>query len=202
MSPQSPMPHAGQGQGPEQRTGTRRDVFWQNVVREVLMVMSVAAGSGGRLGPTPSAAATSPSPVDDLFDGRVGVITSLGQRIPIADIHPLFACSVTTHPKDRMLSGDVQCTVFRIKTPSGESFTLPLSQIVAVHSLSADLVAQLEAAAEPHPHPEEPDKLPFGFAAFRSLTEQAEDPDAENDPGADHDDKQTPGDAPGPAATP
>lgn len=155
---------------PEARTEQRRDLYWQNVVRESLMALAVAAGSGGRVAPTPTAAETSPDPVGDLFDGRVGVITTLGQRIPIADIYPLFACSVTGHAHDRMLSADVQCTVFRIKTPAGESYTLPVSQIVAVHALSAELVAQLEDAAAQADQETDPGAAhPFGFAAFTSL---------------------------------
>ena len=81
-------------QGGLHQAALRRDLFWQNVVRDTLMALAAAAGSGGRLAPTPSAAATSPSPVDEMFDGRMAVITALGQRIPIADIYPVFACSV------------------------------------------------------------------------------------------------------------
>jgi len=154
---------------PEARTEQRRDLYWQNVVRESLMALAVAAGSGGRVAPTPTAAEMSPDPVGDLFDGRVGVITKLGQRIPIADIYPLFACSVPGKSHDRMLSADVQCTVFRIKTPAGESYTLPISQIVAVHALTSELIAQLEAAEAAAQESEDGQPRPFGFAAYTSL---------------------------------
>lgn len=151
----------------------RRDLFWQNVVRESLMALAAAAQStSGRTSPTPTGAAHSPSPVGEVFDGRIAVITHLGQRIPIADLHPVFACSISGTPQDRVRSADVQCTVFRITTPSGEAFTLPLSQIAMIHSLSDALIERLEAAAEAQAaemESEEDDKLPFGFAAYTSL---------------------------------
>lgn len=163
----------------------RRDAFWQNVVRDMLTALAVSAGSGGRLSPTAAGAATSPDPVDDMFDGRLAVITSLGQRIPIADIYPVFACSLPGTPQQRAISGDVQCTVFRIETPSGEAYTLPVSQIISFHSLSANLIAKLEEAAirgmTGTGENGEDDELPFGFAAFTSLAQieaaQADDED-------------------------
>jgi len=150
------------------RTQARRDVFWSNVVREILMALaSAAASSSGRLGTGPAAAQASSSPVDELFDGRMGVITTLGQRIPIADITPVFACSMSGCPEDRSISGDVQCTIFRINTPTGESYTLPISQIIGVHSVSASLIEQIEDSEEEPASNEE--RVPFGFAAYTSL---------------------------------
>ncbi|MFG0306257.1 MAG: hypothetical protein ACF8Q5_08600 [Phycisphaerales bacterium JB040] len=164
--------------GPVER---RRDLFWQNVVRESLMALAAAAQSStGRTSPTPSGVAHSPSPVGELFDGRIAVITHLGQRIPIADLHPVFACSISGSPQDRVRSADVQCTVFRITTPSGETFTLPLSQIAMVHALSDALIRRLEAAAEAQAaalEVEEEDKLPFGFAAYTSLKASEDESD-------------------------
>ncbi len=160
----------------------RRDLFWQNVVRETLMALAVAAGSGGRLSPTPTGAATSPDPVGQLFDGRMAIITTLGQRIPIADIYPVFACSLARGSQaERMLAADVQCTVFQIKTPTGEIYTMPLSQIAAVHALTDELIRELEsqaAAAASRAMPEEDGSLPFGFAAFTSLAKAEEEPEA------------------------
>lgn len=169
---------------PEARTEQRRDLYWQNVVRESLMALAVAAGSGGRLSPTPTAAEMSPDPVGDLFDGRVGVITKLGQRIPIADVYPLFACSIPGKTHDRMLSADVQCSVFRIKTPAGESYTLPISQIVAIHSISAELLAELEAAAQAAQESEDGEVHPFGFAAYTSLARSSPPTVEDRHPGA------------------
>lgn len=157
----------------------RRELFWQNVVREILSSLAAAAAiSSGRLSATAKGAATTPAPVHDLFDGRTAVITRLGQRIPIADVYPVFACSVTSASEhDRMLSADVQCSVYQIRTPSGEVFTLPVHEIVAVHALSEALVKQLEsAAAEAFEGGDADKQQPFGFAAFTSLarSEQAE----------------------------
>jgi len=172
------IPHTGSGGSPEQspvvRTQARRDVFWNNVVREILMALSsAAAASSGRLNPGPSAANASTSPVDDLFDGRMGVITTLGQRIPIADIMPVFSCTMSGCDADRSRSNDVQCTVYRISTPTGESYTLPISQIIGVHSLSESLIEQLEdAGIEDEEY--DPERVPFGFGAYTSLA-QSED---------------------------
>lgn len=160
-------------------TLARRDLFWQNVVRETLMALAVAAGSGGRLSPTPTGAATSPDPVDPLFDGRMAIVTTLGQRIPIADIYPVFACSLAhgTHA-ERMLSADVQSTVFQITTPTGEMYTLPVSQIASVHTLTEQLVRQLEAHAAANAArgtPTNEPGMPFGFEAFTSLARSEAD---------------------------
>ncbi len=167
------------------RVQARRDQFWSNVVRDTLMAMaSAAASSSSRLSPTPTAAQHSSTPVDDLFDGRMGIITSLGQRIPIADIFPVFACSATGSQADRERSADVQCTIFRITTPTGETYTLPISQIIGIHSLSEDLVKQLESAAEELEDEEYQgaQKLPFGFGAYTALSrsEDYEDSGEEN----------------------
>jgi len=164
-----------------QATIARRDLFWQNVVRETLMALAVAAGSGGRLSPTPTGAATSPEPVGPLFDGRMAVVTTLGQRIPIADIYPVFACSVARGTQaDRMLAADVQCSVFQIKTPTGEIYTLPLSQVASVHALTDELIRQLEqqaAASAARSMPPQGSDLPFGFAAFTSLARSESEPE-------------------------
>ncbi len=98
-----PQPSVGYGQTPGQpitqspgfvpaaRTQARRDVFWSNVVREILMSLSSAAAhASGRLSTGPVGANASSTPVGELFDGRMGIITTLGQRIPIAEIIPVF----------------------------------------------------------------------------------------------------------------
>lgn len=149
----------------------RRDVFWQNVVREILLGLAAAAAAEtGRLSATPTGAANGADPVSEMFDGRMGLITSLGQRIPIADVVPVFSVSSPSSPEDRTRSTDVQCTVFRIRTPMGESYTLPVTQIVGFHSLSDALADQLEAAAqEMEAIDDDGSRLPFGFAAYTAL---------------------------------
>lgn len=153
----------------------RREVFWNNVVREILNALSAAASSSGRLKPTPGGAAMSVQPTDEVFDGRMAIITRLGQRIPIADVFPVFACSVNSSRHDRMLSADVQCTIFQIRTPGGEVYTMPVHEIVAIHSLSEELLLRMEEAAEVPGEGNEDKKLPFGFAAFTSLAQTERD---------------------------
>ncbi|MEM7754048.1 MAG: hypothetical protein AAF297_00250 [Planctomycetota bacterium] len=166
---------------------TRRELFWQNVVREMLNgLAATAAVSGGRLGTGAAAAATGSSPIHELFDGRMAVITRMGQRIPIADVVPLFSCSINPGfgnrtAADRDLSTDVQCTVFQITTPGGEVHTLPLHEISSIHALSDHLVQRMQAAATAQMMgvSEADDDRPFGFAAFTSLAQAEKGTDAE-----------------------
>lgn len=174
----APQPDSNASMPPASRIQARRDVFWQNVCKEILMALaSAAAESSGRLGTGPSAAQASTSPVDQLFDGRMGVITTLGQRIPIADVTAVFSCSMPANDLDRSISTDVQCSIFRITTPTGETYTLPLSQIIGVHSVSQSLIEQLEDQNEP-----EEDGVPFGFAAYTSLARAERDNRAQQQP--------------------
>lgn len=181
---------------PTEIVQVRRDLFWQNVVREILMGLAAAATqSSGRLTPTPTGASSSPSPVSDMFDGRMGIITSQGQRIPIADVIPVFSVSTCNHTDrgDRMLSNDVQCSVFRISTPSGESYTLPITQIVGVHSMSNALAEQLEAAARDREQTDEQgNKMPFGFGAYTALAKS--ESQAESKSGSDDRSESAPDD--------
>lgn len=149
----------------QQVVGTR-ELFWQNVAREFLTGLSVmwASRRDGKV----------PEGHTDMFDGRMGVITQQGHRIPIAAVYPLFACGVVGVGGDdaqRALSTEVECTVFQIETPEGQSFTLPLHEIRAFHSLSAELMEELKAAASEGDGDEgdEEGVMPFGFAAFTSL---------------------------------
>lgn len=159
------------------RVQARRDVFWQNVCREILMSLAAAAAeSSGRLGTGPSDAQSSTSPVSELFDGRMGVITTQGQRIPIADVSSVFSCSMPSDELDRSISSDVQCTIFRITTPTGETYTMPVSQIVGIHSVSDSLIEQLEEQNE-----ESEDGVPFGFAAYTSLAKSERDQRAQKE---------------------
>lgn len=139
-----------------------RELFWHNVVQEVLTALSVlhakrtegdTGGAGG-----------------DIFDGRIAVITAQGARVPIGSVQPLFACGVMTSTESRALSAEVECTVFQIETPEGQSFTLPLHEIRAVHALSPDLMEQIrQASPDGEGEGEGESPMPFGFAAFTSL---------------------------------
>ncbi len=211
---------------PIARAQIRREVFWQNVCREILMALSNAASSSeprpaepsGRLGPAPAehlksapgensqpAPEPSPdqpsvSPLAEIFDGRMGVITSLGQRIPIANVFPVFSFSMSGCDEDRSRSNDVQCTVFRITTPTGETYTLPINQIVGVHTLSASLIEKLEAAQNEGEGDEE--KVPFGFSAYTSMArseQQAQQAQQQQDQQPPHEPPAAPS---GPKETP
>lgn len=183
---------------PAELVQIRRELFWQNVVRDVLMGLAAAAAAdAGRLTAKAGAAAAGVSPDSEMFDGRMGIITVQGQRIPIADVVPVFACTGQQSTDEHGLSDDIQCSIFRIRTPSGESYTLPVTQIVGVHSMSDELADQLEQAARDM---EETDKdgnqMPFGFAAYTSLARAESKDDAPESPqdAAENDAESTAGD--------
>jgi len=153
------------------RMGLARELFWQNVIRELLTSLSVVAlnradgGNGSESGQGEDQ--------QDLFDGRLAVITRDGERIAIADVFPVFACGVSTTAAAQSLSVAVECTVFQIRTPEGEVYTLPLHEIRAFHSLSEELVRRLKKAVEAQRGDTEGIDRPFGFAAFTSLARGA-----------------------------
>jgi hypothetical protein len=155
-----------------------REMFWQNVTREMLTSLSMRrarlAGlveaerrkiiEGG--GEDPGLPEHLPG-----FDGRMAIVTSLGERIPIADITPLFACSIGGTSRERALSEDVQCTVFQVRTPSGEVYTFPVHEIRGLHALTEQAMQELQAEAAAEQGDE---SAPFGFAAFTSLSRELE----------------------------
>ena len=78
----------------------------------------------------------------------------------------------------------MQCSVFQIRTPAGEVFTLPIQEIASVHALSENLVQRMEQAAQAQAAQATPgvanagDGRPFGFAAFTSLSRSEQNPPA------------------------
>ncbi|MBY0263366.1 MAG: hypothetical protein K2Q20_13540, partial [Phycisphaerales bacterium] len=158
-------PHRAAAMDAQQMMGVR-DLFWDNVVRDMLNALSVMAQQQ-----------------PDQFDGRFAVLTRSGERIPIAHVFPLFACSISGSQEDRDMSAAVQCTVFRIVTPSGEVFTLPVHEIRAMHTLSSELVERLQRSATKDDAgttdrsdargdkdaTDDDEERPFGFAAYTSL---------------------------------
>jgi hypothetical protein len=164
-----------------------RELFWQNVIREILTSLSIvsaqrlAALERGRNEPVPgespgeTLAAPPPGPPDDaraLFDGRMAVILKTGERVPIGEVFPIFACGIDT-PLERALSVALECTVFQVRTPRGQVYTIPLQEVRAFHALSPELMRTLEQAARDHQHGRRggalSEQVPFGFAAFTSL---------------------------------
>lgn len=155
----------------------RRELFWNNVIREMLTALSVMRLARDSQVYDPQAE----EHLRDTFDGRLAVVTSLGARIPIAEVHPLFACSVNSSAEQREISEQVQCTVFQIRTPGGEVYTLPVHEIRSFHALTPELLAQIEAQARAQEEAaaagrgetvgDEEGSRPFGFAAFTSLSQ-------------------------------
>lgn len=131
----------------------QRQLFWENVVREMLTGLSMIRG-------------TQP----ELFDGRIAVLTRGGERIPVAEVTPLFACGIPGSAAERAASIAVECTVFRIRTPGGEVFTLPLAEIRGLHALTSELMDELEQEAQRSSEEGGDGGKPFGLAAFRSIT--------------------------------
>lgn len=130
-----------------------RTLFWHNVVREMLNDLSIMCQ-------------THP----ELFDGRFGIVTNQGVRVGIKHIFPLFACSIPGSNWERESSVAVQCTIFRIATPDGEIYTLPVHEIAAVHSMTPELIEQMaKAEREAEGETDDVEKRPFGLAAFAAL---------------------------------
>lgn len=151
-----------------------RELFWNNVMREILTALSVLSVADGNAGkpsePAADAGEQEPEdqePVSDPLDGRLAIVTRGGERIPIAAVYPLFACGIPGPESERALSIALECTVFQVRTPSGEVYTLPLHEIRGFHALSQALMDELAASM-----PGQSDGTagePFGFAAFTSL---------------------------------
>ncbi|MEM9064562.1 MAG: hypothetical protein AAGB51_03635 [Planctomycetota bacterium] len=139
-----------------------RDAFWQNVVIEMLTSLTAQSYARATAGPD------APPP-----EGLFTLITHSSQKIPVAGIAPLLACSISDQ---RSLSAEVQCSVFRVYTPAGEVVTLPVSEIASVHAISREAQERLQKArAGMLPGPEGDDDEPFGFAAFTSLARSSRD---------------------------
>ncbi len=138
-----------------------RELFWHNAMREILTSLSVASLSR-------QSGDGQANPADALFDGRLAVLTRAGERIPIAEVFPLFACGINGSDSERALSIAVECTVFQIRTPDGQVFTLPLHEMRAFHALSPEIMKELQELARRigEENDEERIKRPFGFAAF------------------------------------
>lgn len=142
--------HASTSADPQNHLAARA-LFWENVVRETLTSLMLLKPHQ-----------------PELFDGRLAILTHAGERIPIADISPMFACSILETPQaEQDAQAAVALTVFLISTPAGELYTLPLQEIRAIHTLTPDLLRQLEQQAL-QGNDEDPPRYPFGLAAKTS----------------------------------
>lgn len=156
---QAEYPHPSHHTLTATETLRTRELYWHNVVREMLNGLSVLCQQQ-----------------PELFDGRFAVLTHAGERIAIGRIFPLFACSIPGSSWEREQSTAVQCTIFRIITPDGEVFTLPVHEVRGMHSLTPELVEQLQKMAEAQQSGgnggedgEDAPPRPFGLAAFAAL---------------------------------
>src|SRR5260221_5417351 len=94
-----------------QQTIHARELFWNNVMREILTALSVVSAAGGsreeKPGTAPAASEEEPDSepsLADPLDGRLAVVTNGGERIPIAAVYPLFACGVPGSASEKTLS--------------------------------------------------------------------------------------------------
>lgn len=172
---------ASEGRLCPQDMAALRDAFWSNVVRDMLNALVMLRQQQ-----------------PELFDGRFAVLTKGGERIPIAELTPVFAVTVADSDIDLETSMAVQCTVFRVQTPSGEVFTVPLQEIRALHTMTPALLDRLQRAAvrdrprrrsarrgpgaERADEDDDDDRQPFGFAAFTALPKPAIVQPAPTDP--------------------
>ncbi len=175
------------------QTKAYRELFWQNFIREVLVSL-IAAQSQATQELREKPAAPDAANADAMSDGRMGIITQHGQRIPIARIFPVFAQSIEpcdAHaPREVELAQILQCTIFQIETPGGEVYTLPLHEVRGFHALSEQLMEQIANRARrqrPKQRKNEPEQPePFGFAAFTRTARGSDVPDTHTTPaGAD-----------------
>ncbi len=153
-----------------QSVASVRELFWTNVIRELLVSLATAA-------------ADESNQDRSVFDGRLAIVTTRGERIPIANVKPIMGFGVNDSGLGKKLSAMLQCTVFQILTPAGDVYTLPVHEIRGFHAMSEDLLRQIEA---PTPGRDGEEDKPFGFAAFTSIARGIPDlplPPAPMEPG-------------------
>jgi len=172
------------------RTASLRETFWHDMCREILTTLSIEglrrseAASGMTL-PTGQSlvSASVPAPGPELFDGRMAILTHGGERIPIGRVHPMLACGITSDPAARTISRAVECSIFQVRTPAGELYTLPLHEIRAFHALTPELMEQIEAAGRrQHRGREGGEDVPFGFEAYTSMARAERERREDEDP--------------------
>jgi hypothetical protein len=163
-----PVPAKPQTPFTPSETEAFREVFWQNVIREMLVSLIVAQNEAKAEPTTPSVPQAEDA--QPMSDGRIGIVTNQGQRIPIARVFPVFAATFDQNPRMIQLSDALQCTVFQIETPSGEVYTLPLHEIRGMHAVSEHTMEQMaQKARKQRPRKAAEEAEPFGFAAFTSI---------------------------------
>ncbi|MEO1009003.1 MAG: hypothetical protein AAFX79_10570 [Planctomycetota bacterium] len=181
-----------------ERASLLRDAFWHDICREILTTLSIEglrrAEAANNTLPSGqqivTSVGTAAPPAPELFDGRMAILTHGGERIPIGQVYPMLACGINSDPTARAISQAVECSIFQIRTPPGELYTLPVSEIRAFHALTPELMAQIEAAGRaqqqarrrPSGSTESKDDLPFGFEAYTSLARNERERQESEDP--------------------
>lgn len=163
-----------------------REAFWHDMCREILTTLSaeglrraekspgIDLPGGGQM-----VSSVSPAPPEpELFDGRMAVLTHGGERIAIGEVYPMLACGISGDEADRAVSQAVECSIFQIKTPAGELWTIPVHEIRAFHALTPELMKQIEQAGRQNRsrrRGSEDRDMPFGFEAYTSLAKGERD---------------------------
>lgn len=173
------------------QTKAYRELFWQNFIREVLVSL-IAAQTQATQDMREKMTQPDAASAEAMSDGRMGIITEQGQRIPIARIFPVFAQSMEpgeSHAQHEVeLAQILQCTIFQIETPGGEVYTLPLHEIRGFHALTEQLMEQIanKARRQRQRKGEAEQPEPFGFAAFTRTARSTTLPEVHTTPaGAD-----------------
>ncbi len=153
---------------------TARQVFWSNVLREIMTSLCMASlrEHAAREGPARALGAAAgeaqPDPeASKIFDGRLAVITSWGLRLSIAAIEPVLGAAPSAGRT--AMQQALECSVFQIRTTDGDVWTLPLHEIRAFHALTEELMEELARAAGSEDQ-DQTDSQPFGFKAYTSLS--------------------------------
>ncbi len=157
-----------------------REAFWHDMCREILTTLSAeglrrksqspAMELPGGSQMVSSVTPTEPEP--ELFDGRMAILTHGGERIAIGEVYPMLACGIQGDEADRAVSQAVECSIFQIKTPAGELYTIPVHEIRAFHALTPELMQKIEEAGRQNRSQRrgsEGRDMPFGFEAYTSL---------------------------------
>lgn len=163
-----------------------REAFWHDMCREILTTLSaeglrrrekspgIDLPDGGQM-----VSSVSPAPPEpELFDGRMAVLTHGGERIAIGEVYPMLACGISGDEADRAVSQAVECSIFQIKTPAGELWTIPVHEIRAFHALTPELMKQIEQAGRQNRSRRSGSTdrdMPFGFEAYTSLAKGERD---------------------------
>lgn len=139
-----------------------RQLFWFNVVREMLTAMAVRTSEAQRA----AESGAMPEGAGAPLNGQMSIITRLGARLPVAAVIPMVAANPAARGEAKALAMLVQCSVFQIVTTDGEQWILPIHEVASFQAISEQAAADIERA---NLAARDDRGEPFGFAAFTSL---------------------------------